>query len=218
MPVLKWDETGKRLFETGTDRGVLYVLEDDGTYGDGVAWNGLTAVRQSPDGAEPNDIFADNMKYLSLKSQENFKGTIEAYTYPSEFEACEGVLEVEPGLTIGQQTRHSFGMSYRTLIGNDTKGTDYGYKIHVIWGASVTPSERSYETINDTPNAITFSWDFDTIPQQIEGFKPSAKMTIDSTTLDAGKLAQIEAVLYGSAEESAKLPTPEELITLVKGA
>lgn len=215
MAKLKWDQTGERLYETGTKRGVLYQ-QVEGAYPTGVAWNGLTAVRQSPDGAEETPLYADDIKYLSMFSAENFKGTIEAYTYPEEFAECDGSKELTAGLFVGQQTRKSFGLSYITTIGNDTMGNSYGEKLHVIYNAKVSPSERSYETINDTPNAITFSWEFSTTPVDVEidGVLPSAYFVIDSTKMEAAQYEAIKAVLHGSASEEAKLPTPEELITL----
>lgn len=216
MTKLAWDETGKRLYETGTDRGVLYNTDANGAYTAGVSWNGLTKVTESPDGAEETPLFADNGKYLSLLSTENFKGTIEAYTYPDEFGLCDGSATVAKGVSVGQQSRAPFGMSYRTLVGNDVKANDFGYKIHLIWGAKVSPSERAYESVNDTPAAISFSWAFTTTPVAVPEFKPTASMVIDSTKVDAEKLTALETMLYGGEEEGAKpkLPTPAEVIAL----
>lgn len=211
MPKLTWDDTGKRLYETGTDRGVLFNTDNTGAYTNGVAWNGLSKVTESPDGAEETSIYADNGKYLSLLSTENFKGTIEAYTYPDEFGACDGSAELATGVAVGQQTRAPFGLAYRTLVGNDVKATDYGYKLHLVWGAKVSPSERAYETVNDTPAAITFSWAFTTTPVQVEGLKPTASMVIDSTTADPAKLKALEDMIYGTESDPAKLPSPAEV-------
>lgn len=216
MVKLVWDESGKRLYETGTNQGALYVQNALGGYEEGVAWNGLVAVRQSPDGAEETPIYADNIKYLAMQSAENFKGTVEAYTYPDEFGECDGSAEVASGVHVGQQTRKAFGLVYSTIVGNDTLGNDYGEKLHVIYNAKVAPSERAYETLNDTPNAITFSWEFSTTPVSIakEGIKPSAYLTFDSTKMDAGKFKAIKDKLYGTEALEATLPTPDELITL----
>jgi len=222
--LLNWDQTGEKIYETGTDRGVLYPMSGS-TYGKGVAWNGLTAVTESPSGAEPTDLYADNIKYVSIRSAEEFGGTIEAYTYPDEFGQCDGSAELATGVSIGQQTRKAFGLSYRTKIGNDTDGNDHGYKIHLVYGATVSPSEKGYATINDSPDAITFSWEFTTTPVQVEGFKPTAILTIDSTKVDATKLAALEAILYGTSTPSEtpgadpvvvdpRLPLPAEVATI----
>lgn len=222
--LLNWDQTGEKIYETGTDRGTLYPMSGN-TYGDGVAWNGLTAVTESPSGAEPTDLYADNIKYVSIRSAEEFGGTIEAYTYPDEFGQCDGSAELATGVSIGQQARKAFGLSYRTKIGNDTDGNDHGYKIHLVYGATVSPSEKGYATINDSPDAITFSWEFTTTPVQVEGFKPTAILTIDSTKVDATKLATLEAILYGTSTPSetpggeptivkARLPLPAEVATI----
>ena len=205
MPVarlLNWDQTGEKIYETGTDRGVLYPMSGS-TYGDGVAWNGLTAVTETPSGAEPTDLYADNIKYVSVRSAEEFGGTIEAYTYPDEFGQCDGTADLAVGVQIGQQARKAFGLSYRTKVGNDTTGNDYGYKIHLVYGATASPSEKGYSTVNDSPDAITFSWEFTTTPVQVEGFKPTALLTIDSTKVDATKLAALEEILYGKAAVEA---------------
>lgn len=216
MSRLVWDKVGERLYETGTDRGVLFPKSSAGAYEKGVAWNGLVAVRQSPDGAEPTDIYADNIKYLSLRSAENFKGTIEAYTYPDEFAACDGFVSVVEGASFGQQRRSEFGLAYRTLVGNDTEDTEHGYKLHLIWGAKVAPTERSYETVNNDPNAITFSWAFETTPVPIEDHRPSAYLCLDSTKLAAGKMKDIEDLLWGSGSDEPSLPEPEEIISILK--
>lgn len=218
MPVLEWDKVGERLYETGTDRGVLYTTDQKGVYLPGVAWNGLTKVTESPEGAEETALYADNSKYLSLTSAENFKGTIEAYTYPDEFAACDGSAEVTTGVTIGLQTRRPFGLAYRTLIGNDTQGSDLGYKIHLVYGAKVSPSERAYETVNDTPAAITFSWGFNTTPVNVPNFKPTAYFVLDSTKVPEDKMKAVEEVLYGTESDEPKLPTVAELLTLLGGA
>ena len=196
VSALKWDQVGERTYETGTKKGVLYP-QVGAAYPHGVAWNGLSAVTESPDGAEATDIYADDIKYLSLRSVENYKGTIEAYTYPDEFAACDGSASVAAGVTIGQQPRKPFGFSWVTTIGNDTEYDDYGYKIHLVWGATVSPSEKSYQTINDSPEAITFSWELDTIPVAVEGHKATSHMEIDSTKCDPDKLTALEEILYG---------------------
>ena len=213
MSALTWDQTTQRLYETGVDRGVLYPVTNN-AYGTGVAWNGLTAVNESPSGAEPSDIYADNIKYLTLRSAETFGATIEAYTYPDEFAECDGSATVATGVTIGQQTRKSFGLCYRTLVGNDTDGQDHGYKLHLIYGCTASPSEKSYQTVNDSPEAITFSWEVATTPVNVEGHKPTAQLIVDSTKVDAAKLATLEGMLYGGAESDPKLPTPAEVIAL----
>ena len=215
---LTWDQTGERLYETGTDHGVLYPQSANGTYGTGVAWNGLTKVTESPDGAEETALYADNSKYLSLLSAENFKGTIEAYTYPDEFAVCDGSAQVAEGVTVSQQPRTPFAMSYRTLVGNDTEANNHGYKIHLVWGAKVSPSERAYETVNDTPAALSFSWAFTTTPVDIGGdFQKSATMVIDSTTADKTALAALEAKLYGGdGDAQPTMPTPQEVLEMFK--
>lgn len=213
---MKWDEVGSRLYETGTRKGVLYPMAADGTYGDGVAWNGLTGVTQSPSGADENALWADDIKYLSLRSREEFGGTIEAYTYPDEFAECDGSAEIAKGAYIGQQPRKHFGFCYRTAIGNDTQNEDYGYKLHIIYNATAAPSSKDYATINDSPEAITFSWEFTTTPVEVEGHKPTAYICIDSTKADADKLAALEEILYGKEGQSpvaARLPLPAEVIS-----
>lgn len=213
---LEWDKSGEHLFETGVDRGVLYPQAADGTYPKGVAWNGLTSVSESPSGADANALWADNIKYLNLYSAEEFGATIEAYTYPDEFAELDGSAEVAPGAMIGQQNRKAFGLCYRTVLGNDIQGNDYGYKIHIIYGAQASPSEKSYETINDSPDAITFSWELNTTPVPVTGHKPTASIVIDSTKCDATKLTALEEILYGTSGQSgtdARLPLPAEVIS-----
>ena len=216
MPKLTWDQNGTRVYETGTDRGVLYLQGADGELQTGVAWNGLTKVSEAPEGAEETALYADNIKYLSLYSAENFKGTIEAYTYPDEFAVADGSAEIAKGVVIGQQTRRPFGLVYRTVKGNDVQENDYGYKIHIVYNAKVSPSSRDFETVNDTPGAITFSWAFTTTPVQVEGFKPSATFVVDSTAVEPTKLKALEDMLYGTEEAEPKMPTPEELIAMLK--
>ena len=216
MSKLVWDQTGERYYETGVKNGVLYVQGEGGTYQNGVAWNGLTAVTESPSGAEPTTLYADDMKYLTLMSAEEFGATIEAYTYPVEFNQCNGEAEIATGVIVGQQDRKSFGLCYRTTVGNDVDGNAYGYKLHIIYGAKAAPSEKAYAAINDSPEAITFSWELTTTPINVEGFKPTANITIDSTKADASKLTALEAILYGSEAENARLPLPGEIITLMK--
>ena len=214
MAKLVWDQTGERYYETGTKNGVLYPMVA-GAYPKGVAWNGLTAVTQSPSGAEATPLYADDIKYLNLYSAEEFGGTIEAYTYPDEFAACDGSASIATGVMIGQQTRQGFGFCYRTVLGNDTETNDHGYKLHLIYGAMASPSEKAYATINDSPEAITFSWEFTTTPVNVEGFKPTSYVCVDSTKVDASKLADLEAILYGSESEEARLPLPAEIIELI---
>lgn len=194
---LTWDQTGERLYETGVKKGVLYLQGDGGTYPKGVAWNGLTAVTESPSGAEASALYADDIKYLSLMSTEEFGATVEAYTYPDEFAQCDGSESIATGVAIGQQKRKQFGLSYQTTLGNDVENNDYGYKLHFIYGALASPSEKAYATINDSPEAITFSWELTTTPVSVDGFKPTASVTIDSTKVNADKLAALEAILYG---------------------
>jgi hypothetical protein len=214
MSKIIWDQTGERLYETGVDHGVLYVMEN-GEYPKGVAWNGLTAVTESPSGAEATPLYADNIKYLNLMSAEEFGATIEAYTYPDEFMACDGSASVATGVYIGQQARKTFGLAYRTVVGNDVDNNAHGYKLHLIYGALAAPSEKGYSSINDSPEAITFSWEVSTTPVNVTGFKPTATVVIDSTKVDAEKLAALEAVLFGSESEDARLPLPDEIVTLI---
>lgn len=219
MAKLKWDETGKRLYETGTKMGVLYPQNEDGSYPKGVAWNGLMSVTESPSGAEASALYADDAKYLELYSNEEFGFTIGAYTYPDEFAECDGSAELAKGVNIGQQPRKAFGLSYRTIIGNDTKGSDYGYKLHLVYGAKASPSERSYASVNDSPEALELSWECTTTPVAVKGHKPSAHIEIDSTKIDAGKLAKIEDILYGKdggePATDARLPLPDEIIQIL---
>ena len=220
MAKIKWDKTGERFYETGVKNGVLYVQEG-GAYPKGVAWNGLTAVTESPSGAEATPLYADDIKYLNLLSAEEFGATIEAYTYPDEFAECDGSASLADGVMIGQQARKTFGLCYRTTIGNDTNGNDYGYKLHIIYGALAAPSEKAYATINDSPEAITFSWEVTTTPVNVTGAKPTASITIDSTKADPTKLAALEDILYGKDGEPGnepRLPLPDEIKTLMTAA
>lgn len=218
MAKIVWDESGKRLYETGVKNGVLYLQDENGAYNNGVAWNGLTAVTESPSGAEATPLYADDIKYLELFSAEEFGATIEAYTYPEEFEACDGSASLGTGVTIGQQDRKTFGLCYRTVLGNDVKSNEYGYKLHLIYGAKAAPSEKGYQTINDSPEAITFSWEVTTTPVNVAGFKPTASITIDSTKIDAEKLKKIEDMLYGDGTSEAKLPLPDEIKAILAAA
>lgn len=217
MSKLVWDKTGERLYETGVDHGVLYPVQAGGVYNKGVAWNGLISVTESPSGAEASPIYADNIKYLNLMSTEEFGATIEAYMYPDEFAECDGSAEIAKGVNIGQQNRKTFGLCYRTVIGNDVDSNGHGYKLHMIYGALAAPSEKGYQTINDSPEAITFSWELSTTPVNVEGFKPTASLTIDSTKADPSKLAALEKILYGDTnpEAEARLPLPDEIATLM---
>lgn len=217
MAVLTWDEVGERLYETGVDHGVLYV-NDGGVYQDGVAWNGLTGVTESPSGADATPLYADNIKYLNLISLEQFGGTIEAYTYPDEFGVCDGTLVPASGVAIGQQPRKMFGLCYRTLIGNDTDATEHGYKLHLVYGAVATPSEKAYATVNDTPEAIAFSWTFTTTPVAVTGYKYTSLLTIDCTQISEADLGDLLDILYGSGGGDARLPLPDEVITLLTGS
>ena len=218
MAKLVWDATGERKYETGVRNGVLYVMAEGGTYPKGVAWSGLTAVTESPSGAEATALYADDTKYLNLISAEEFGATIEAYTYPDEFAECDGSATLAAGVTIGQQPRKTFGMSYRTVYGNDVDNERYGYKLHLIYGAVAAPSEKAYATINDSPEAITFSWEVKTTPVNVTGHKPTASLTIDSTKVDEIKLKKIEDILYGAAEGEARLPLPDEIIQIIQAA
>ena len=215
MPKLEWDKTGERFYETGVEKGVLYPMVS-GAYPKGVAWNGLTAVNEKPTGAEPTALWADNTKYLNLISNEEFEAGIEAYTYPDEFKECDGSKEIAVGVSIGQQARKMFGLSYVTKIGNDVELSEHGYKIHLIYGATASPSEKGYSTINDSPDAITFSWDVATTPVNAAGHKPTASLEIDSTKVDAVKLAAFEKVLYGDGDTVARLPLPDEIAEMFK--
>lgn len=220
MPKLKWDQPGERLYETGVKNCVLYPIQTGNVYSFGVAWNGITAITESPSGAEPNDLYADNMKYLSLRSAEDFGATIEAYTYPDEWMQCDGSAELTTGVVVGQQSRKMFGLCYRTELGNDSDGVDHGYKLHLIYGATASPSERSYQTINDSPEAITFSWEVTTAPIEVaKGFKPTSCIIIDSTKVDSDKLDALKDILYGTDASggtegtTARLPLPAEVLS-----
>lgn len=218
MAKLTWDDTGKKIYETGVDRGVLYPITTGTTYGTGVPWNGLTAVNESPSGAESNPQYADNIKYLDLTSAEEFGFTIEAFTYPVEFEECDGSAELAEGVTIGQQTRKMFGFSYRSLVGNDTQGTDYGYKIHLVYGCKASPSEKSRSTVNDSPEAITFSWEITTTPVNVNGRKPTSHLVVDTTVAEGTKVTALETKLYGDASSGTPtLPMPDEVYTMFQG-
>ena len=215
MSKIVWDAIGEHTFETGVRNGVLYLKDAEGAYSNGVAWNGLTSVSESPEGAEPTDLYADDVKYLTLMSAENFKATIEAYTYPVEFEECDGSATIAKGVVIGQQPRKPFGLCYRTAIGNDTDGNEHGYKLHIVYGCQASPSEKQYSTINDSPEAITFSWEVNTTPVNVNGKKPTATLIIDSTKADKAKLTALEAILYGSESTEPRLPLPDEIATLM---
>ena len=219
MAKLVWDKSGERLYETGVKQGVLYVQDTTGTYPKGVAWNGLTAVTETPSGAEATALYADDIKYLNLVSAEELGGTIEAYMYPDEFAECDGSVALTPGMYIGQQDRKTFGLCYRTTLGNDTDSNNHGYKLHLIYGALAAPSEKAYATINDSPEAITFSWEFKTTPVNVTGHKPTASIVIDSTKVDAEKLAALEKILYGDdTGDGPRLPLPDEVLSTLKTA
>ena len=224
---LVWDKTGEHFYETGVKNGVLYPMSASGTYPKGVAWNGLTAITESPSGAEATALYADDIKYLNLMSNEEFGATVEAYTYPDEFAECDGSASLTEGVYIGQQARKTFGLCYRTTLGNDSKGNDYGYKLHIIYGAMASPSEKAYSTINDSPDAITFSWELSTTPVAVANFKPTASLTIDSTKVDPQKLASLEDILYGkdgtgddhsTGAVDPRLPLPDEIANIMKGS
>ena len=218
MSKLVWDQTGEREYETGVKNGVLYVQDEVGTQPKGVAWNGIISVTESPSGAEEQALYADDIKYAAPRSREEFGATIEAYTYPEAFEKCDGSAQLAPGVTIGQQTRTPFGLAYKTTIGNDTENNNYGYKLHLIYGATAAPSEKAYQTINDSPEAITFSWELTTTPVSVNGYEPTAILTIDSTKTDPTKLATLEGILYGSEETEARLPLPDQIATIMARA
>lgn len=218
MSKIVWDAVGEHIFETGVRNGVLYLKDAQGAYSTGVAWNGLTSVSESPEGAEPTDLYADDIKYLTLMSAENFKATIEAYTYPDEFAECDGSATIADGVTIGQQSRKPFGLCYRTAIGNDTDGNEHGYKLHIVYGCQASPSEKQYSTVNDSPEAITFSWEVSTTPVNVNGKKPTATLIIDSTKADKTKLTALEDILYGSESVEPRLPLPDEIKTLMAKA
>lgn len=218
MSKLKWDQIGERLYETGVDKVVLFPMESTGQYGTGVAWNGISAVNESPSGAEPTALYANNGKYLNLISNEDFAATIEAFTYPDEFEECDGSKEIAPGVVIGQQKRKVFGLAYRTLLGNDVDGNDHGYKLHLVYGCLAAPSENNHSTVNDSPEAGTMSWSVSTTPVEVADAKPTATVTIDSTKADKAKLKKLEDMLYGTEQAESKLPLPAEVLTLMKDA
>lgn len=215
MSKLTWDQIGQRFYETGVDKGVLYPQDTTGAYPKGVAWNGLISVSESPSGAEPEALYADNIKYLNLMSAEEFGATIEAYQSPEEFDECDGTIAPAEGVYLGQQARKAFGLAYRTKIGNDVDGDAHGYKIHIIYNALAKPSGKDYGTVNESPEAMTLSWELSTTPVSVTGFKPTATIVIDSTKADASKLAALEAVLYGSESEEARLPLPDEIIEMM---
>lgn len=215
MAKLVWDAVGEKLFETGVDQGVLYPISNSGIYDKGYAWNGLTAVTESPSGAETTSLYADNVKYLNLISAEEFGATIEAYMYPDEFAVLDGSAEIVTGASIGQQSRGTFGLCYRTRLGNDVKNDAFGYKLHIIYGAIASPSQKAYATVNDSPSAITFSWEIKTTPVPVTGHKPTASVVIDSTKVAAEKLAALEKVLYGDNTTEPRLPLPDEIVTLL---
>lgn len=211
MSRIEWDKTGERVYETGVKNGVLYTPNAQGAYTNGVAWNGLTGVTEKPSGAETQALWADDIKYAAPRSKEEFGGTIEAYTYPDEFAECDGTKELADGVTIGQQKRKTFGLCYRTIIGNDTENDDYGYKLHIVYGATASPAERGYKTVNDSPEAITFSWEFETTPVEVTGCEATAILTIDSTKADATKLEALKDILYGTENDNPRLPLPDEI-------
>ena len=224
--LLKWDQTGERFYETGVKKCVLYLQNSSGAYPEGVAWNGITAITESPSGAEANPVYADDMKYLNLYSAEDFGATIEALAYPEEFADCNGEEELvaDSGVYIGQQERKTFGLCYRTILGNDVQGDDYGYKLHIIYGAKASPSEQAYNTVNDSPEPMTFSWEITTVPVEVAGFKPTAHLVIDSKKINSAKLTALETILYGTAATTgtnaaaavnARLPLPDEIKTIL---
>jgi hypothetical protein len=217
MTALTWDQVGERFYETGVDHGVLFLPDNSGQYADGVPWNGLTTVTETPAGADSNKQYADNTVYVNLLAAETFGGTIEAFTYPDEFAECDGSVSPTPGVALGQQGRRPFGLSYRTALGNDLEGTDHGYKLHLVYGAQAAPSERAYATINDSPAPIAFSWTFDTTPAPVSGHKPTSLLVIDSTKVDAAALADLEDILYGTDVDDPRLPMPDEVIALFTG-
>lgn len=218
MAKIIWDKTGERLYETGVKQGVLYIMDSEGKYPAGVPWNGLTAVTESPSGAESTPLYADDIKYLNLVSAEEFGATIEAYTYPDEFTQCDGSAALLPGVNIGQQARKTFGLCYTTTVGNDIDGNAHGYKLHIIYGALAAPSEKAYATINDSPEAITFSWEVSTTPVNVTGFKPTASITIDSTKVEEAQMKAVEDALYGTEDKEAYLPLPDEIKTLMSAS
>jgi hypothetical protein len=217
MTTLAWDQVGQRRYEAGVDHGVLYLPDVNGNYENGVAWNGLTTVTESPSGADASPQYADNIKYLNLLSAESFGATIEAFTYPDEFAQCDGTAVPEPGVALGQQGRKLFGLAFRTRVGNDVEGTDHGYKLHLVYGAQAAPSEKAYGTLNDSPEAISFSWEVTTSPVPVTGYKPTALLTLDSTKVDGATLATVEDILYGTDADDPRLPLPDEVLALFAG-
>lgn len=215
MSRIVWDKTGERFYETGVDRAVLYPISSAGLYNKGVPWNGITGITESPSGAEPNNLYADNIKYLVLVGAEDFGLTVECYTYPDEWEECDGSAEIAPGVVAGQQNRKVFGLSYRTKLGNDVDGQDHGYKLHLVYGGLASPSERGYQTVNDSPEPINPSWEITTTPVDVPGYKPTARLIITSTKVDPAKLKALEDILYGTEETEPRLPLPEEVIKLL---
>lgn len=219
---LKWDQIGERVYETGVDRGVLYIPNGSGEYNDGVVWNGLVSVSESPSGAEPTPQYADNIKYLNLVSAEEFGATIEAFTYPDEFAQFDGTAEAQPGVLIGQQNRGTFGLAYRSLLGDDVEATNRGYKLHLVYGALAAPTEKAYNTVNETPEAITFSWELSTTPVEVTGHRPTATLVIDSTKVEAADLTALEDILYGEGDDETgtepRLPLPDEIISMFEPA
>lgn len=217
MPKIVWDAIGEKKFESGIDHGVLYNRSSDGEYKPGVAWNGLTSVSETPEGAEPESQYADNIKYVTMVGAEEHNGTIEAFQSPPEFDRCDGNAELMPGVIIGQQNRETFGLSYRTKIGNDVDGQDAAYKLHLVYGCTASPSERTYETLNDSPEPITLSWDYTTTPVPVTGHKPTSLLTVYSDRVDAAKLTALEDILYGTETEEARLPLPDEVLAILSG-
>lgn len=215
MPRLEWDKENEKIYETGVDQVVLYKRDNQGAYTIATAWNGVTGITESPDGAEPTDLYADNIKYVTLRSAETLGLTLEAYMSPAEFDSCDGSAEIAPGVVAGQQNRESFGLCYRTIVGNDTQNNNYGYKYHLIYGCTASPSEKGYETVNDSPDAITFSWEISTTPVNLAGFKPTASIIINSATADSAKLTTLLDILYGTSETQARLPLPSEIMSIM---
>lgn len=215
MARLEWDKVGEHFYETGVSNGALYVMDNEGKYKKGVAWSGLTTVTESPSGAESNPFYADNIKYLNLISAEEFGGTIEAYTYPDEFAECDGSKMLTEGVMLGQQTRKPFGFVYMTNVGNDVAGADHGAKLHIIYGCTASPSEKSYSTINDSPEPISFSWEIKSVPAPLKGHRPVSSITIDKNKIDSSKWEAVTDTLFGSSSKEPTLPTPDELVSIV---
>lgn len=215
MAKIVWDKTGERIYETGVDHGVLYMVDEEGNYGNGVPWNGLVSISENPSGAESSAVYADNTKYLNMLSVEEFGASVEAYTYPDAFAECDGTAVITKGVSVGQQSRKTFGMCYRTKVGNDIAGDELGYKLHLIYGAKASPSEKTYQTVNDSPEAMTLSWEITTTPINVTGFKPTATLVIDSTKADAAKLKALEDILYGTEANEPRMPLPDEIVELI---